>query len=66
MKADWCNIAVGMPWKGKDHFTSILTWLSHNVDERDWDWDVCKNDDYHRMYYFAHEKDAVLFKLRWL
>ena len=67
MKADWCNIGVGVSWQGKDHFTNLLTWLSKNVDDRDWDWDVAgKNNNWHRIYYFAHEQDALLFKLRWL
>jgi len=67
MKADWCNIQVPMRWKDSDHFTGLLIWLSKNIDERDWDWDVPYNkDEFHRIYYFAHERDALWFKLRWL
>ena len=66
MKADWCNKGVAMPWKGKDHFTRVLLWLEDNVDERDWDWDVINiEQEQHRVYYFAHERDAVWFALRW-
>lgn len=67
MKADWCNKGVAVPWKGQDHFTSLLIWLSKNIDERDWDWDVpYDKDEYYRVYYFAHERDANWFALRWL
>lgn len=56
-----------MRWKDSDHFTGLLIWLSKNIDERDWDWDVPYNkDEFHRIYYFAHERDALWFKLRWL
>ena len=66
MKADWCNIPVAMPWKGSDHFTKLLVWLSKHIDERDWDWDVpYDKDEFHRVYYFAHKVDAILFALKW-
>ena len=66
MKADWCNIGVYMPWRGQEHFTSLLTWLSKNIDDRDWDWDIAHDSGlHHRIYYFAHERDAVMFKLAW-
>ena len=67
MKSDWCNKGVAVPWKDKDHFMEMLVWLSENIDERDWDWDVpYEDDEYHRVYYFAHERDANWFALRWL
>ena len=67
MKADWCNKGVAMPWKGSEHFIELLKWLDSNIDKRDWDWDVVgDNKDHHRIYYFAHERDAVEFSLRWL
>ena len=68
MKADWCNIPVSMSWKGSEHFIELLKWLDSNIDKRDWDWDVVRDDnkDHHRIYYFAHERDAVEFSLRWL
>lgn len=66
MKADWCNIGVPMPWKDPNHFTNLLIWLSKNIDERDWDWDVpYDKDEFHRIYYFAHQADAALFALKW-
>ena len=66
MKADWCNKGVAMPWKGSRHFTEVLMWLDNNIDERDWDWDIVNGKEYHRIYYFAHERDANWFALRWL
>ena len=67
MKFDWCNIGVAMPWKGEDHFKNLLIWLSKNIDERDWDWDVpFDKDEFHRVYYFAKQTDAVIFSMRWL
>ena len=66
IKADWCNKGVDISWKGEDHFKNLLIWLSKNIDDRDWDWDVpYDKDEFHRIYYFAHERDAVLFKLMW-
>lgn len=65
MKQDWCNIGVGVPWRSAKDFTDILVWLTDNIDERDWDWDVSMNGLFHRIYYFAHEKDAIWFTLRW-
>ena len=63
MKADWCNIPVTMPWKGSQHFRELLTWLDQNIDRRDWDWDSVGG--FHRIYYFAHQADALHFALKW-
>ena len=66
MKLDWCNKGVAMPYKGSEHLLQLLEWLENNIDERDWDWDVTSaNEGYDRIYYFAHERDAVQFALRW-
>lgn len=67
MKTDWCNKAVAMPWKGNEHFTELLVWLSNNVDERDWDWDIARDSgQHHRIYYFARREDAIMFTMRWV
>ncbi len=67
MKADWCNIPVSLPWRGSGHFRDLRIWLLDNVDERDWDFDgVDPKNSNNRIYYFAREKDANWFSLRWL
>jgi hypothetical protein len=66
MKADWCNIPVSLPWRGSGHFRDLRIWLLDNVDERDWDFDgVDPKNSNNRIYYFAREKDANWFALRW-
>ena len=65
-KADWCNIKVSAPWDGTPFWPEVRDWLQENVDKRDYEigghprYDMSK-----RVVYFAHEKDAVLFALRW-
>ncbi len=67
MKADWCNIPVSLPWRGSGHFRDLQIWLLDNVDERDWDFDGVDPKNFNnRIYYFAREKDANWFSLRWL
>ncbi len=66
MKADWCNIPVSLPWRGSGHFRDLRIWLLDNVDERDWDFDGVDPKNFNnRIYYFAREKDANWFALRW-
>ena len=65
-KADWCNIRVSIPWHSSGHFRDIQIWLFDNVNERDWDFDGADPKNLNnRIYYFAQQKDAVLFALRW-
>ena len=66
MKADWCNIPVSLPWRSSGHFRDLQIWLLDNVDERDWDFDGVDPKNFNnRIYYFAREKDANWFALRW-
>ena len=65
-KADWCNIRVSIPWCSTGHFRDLRIWLLDNVDERDWDFYGTDSKNHNnRIYYFARQKDAVLFALRW-
>jgi ABC-type taurine transport system substrate-binding protein len=67
MKADWCNIKISVPFRSTDHFYKLFGWLKENVDNRDYDFvgmDYEREDN--RIIYFAQEKDAVLFVLRWI
>jgi hypothetical protein len=66
MKKDWCNIRVSIPWRDYSHFRDTRLWLINTIDERDWDFDgIDDNNLENRIYYFARQKDAMMFTLIW-
>lgn len=65
-KHDWCNIPVSVPWRSSGHFQDLRIWLIDNINSLDYNLDgVDYNDLSNRIVYFAYERDAVLFALRW-
>lgn len=66
VKDDWCNIRVSIPYRGGQIYQEICRWLNDNIGLADYDYRGVdnKNSD-HRVYYFAFEKDAIMFSLRW-
>ena len=66
-KPDHCNIKTSVPWRGVEHGRDLRIWLIDNI--RDYNAyyiygrDIDNPDN--RIVWFAHEKDAVLFLLRW-
>ncbi len=65
-KRDWCNIPVSVPWRSTGNFRDLQIWLLDNINSLDWNIDgVDYNDLDNRIVYFAYERDAVLFALRW-
>lgn len=65
-KADWCNIRVSVPWRSTGHFRDLRIWLLDNVNQSDYDFvGVEGNEVDNRVFYFAFEKNAMLFTLRW-
>jgi len=67
MKKDWCNIPVSVPWRSTWHFLDLRIWLLDNVNELDYDFVGADPKNYkNRIYYFAKEKDALMFMLKWL
>lgn len=66
MRKDWCNIPVSVPWGGMNHFRDLRIWLLDNVDELDYDFAGADPKNHkNRIFYFAKEKDATIFMLRW-
>lgn len=65
-KRDWCYIPVSVPYRSTGQWLDLRCWVLDNVDERDWDFGGAdpKNQE-NRIYYFARERDAVQFSLRW-
>lgn len=67
IKDDYCNIKVSVPWRDYNHFRNARLWLLDNIDERDWDFDGIDNHNQdNRIYYFARQKDAMMFTLIWV
>jgi len=66
----WCTIPVSVPWRSTGHFRDLRIWLLDNVPNHgDYEFagvdsDLLPNKD-NRVYYFAHEEDAIMFSLRW-
>ncbi len=66
-KQDWCNIPISYQWSEPDEFYAIRTWLSENVSYLDYIHAGADSKDYSRnIVFFAKERDAVQFALRWL
>jgi hypothetical protein len=65
-KRDWCNIPVRVRWQGSNQWQDLRVWLQEHV--HDWDYDAAGADieDLNRKtIWFARERDAVSFALRW-
>jgi hypothetical protein len=67
MKQDWCNIPVKVAVHSNEEKSDVITWLRHNIDDRDYD---CDYTQYLAMrnyitVFFAKSKDAMLFSLYW-
>ena len=65
-KRDWCNIPVKVQWQGSSQWRDLRIWLQQHV--HDWDYDAAGADlmDHDkRVFYFARERDATMFALRW-
>ena len=65
-KRDWCNIPVKVPYRSTGQWRDLRIWLIENVDDFDYDAagvDLMDHDN--RVFYFARERDAVWFALRW-
>lgn len=65
-KRDWCRIPVSAPWCGTGQWRDLRIWLIENVHDMDYDAagvDLMDHDK--RVFYFARERDAVAFALRW-
>ena len=66
-KRDWCNIPVSVPYHSTTQWRDLRIWLIDNVHDMDYDAAGVDLEDYgNRVFYFAHEKDAVLFALKWV
>lgn len=69
MKQDYCYIPVKVSVKSNEEKREVLTWLRHNIDDRDYDYEYTQYNSL-SMYndinvYFAKSKDAMLFSLRY-
>jgi hypothetical protein len=65
-KRDWCNIPVSVPWRSPGQWRDLRIWLQENVNDMDYDDAGVDLADYNkRVIYFAKEKDAAWFALRW-
>ena len=65
-KRDWCNIPISVPWVGFRHWRDLRIWLIDNVHDMDYDAAGVDLKDYDkRVIYFARERDAAEFALRW-
>ena len=70
MKQDYCYIPVKVSVKSYEEKREVLTWLRHNIDDCDYDYEYTQYNSL-SMYndinvYFAKSKDAMLFSLCWL
>lgn len=65
-KRDWCNIPVSVPYCSTGQWRDLRIWLIDHVHHMDYDAAGVDLNDYDkRVFYFARQKDAVLFTLRW-
>ena len=65
-RSDWCNIKVSVPWRGTRNFRDLRIWLIDNVRDIDYEFKgMDLSDANNRIFYFALEKDATMFSLRW-
>lgn len=63
---DHCNIPIKILYRGTREWRDLRLWLLDNVGPEDY---VLAGSDLNhyslRVVWFAHERDAVLFALRW-
>ena len=65
-KRDWCNVPVRVRWQGTTQWRDLRIWLIENVHDMDYDAAGADLQDYRkRVIWFARERDAVSFALRW-
>ena len=65
-KRDWCNIPIRVTWHSTGQWRDLRIWLIDNVNELDYEVCGVDLDDYNkRIIYFAREKDALWFSLKW-
>lgn len=64
-KRDRCDIPVSVTWLSTDQWRDLRIWLVEHVDDMDYIVAVGGNNDKRVLFYFAREKDAVLFALKW-
>jgi hypothetical protein len=59
---------VSVPWKSTGQWRDVQIWLLDNVpNHKNYEFVGMEDADNqnNRVYYFAHQDDAVLFALRW-
>jgi hypothetical protein len=64
----FCNIPVVVKRKSLKYGFDMRQWLVENIEPDCYDaedWIVIDNDPLKRRIWFMHEKDAVLFALKW-
>jgi hypothetical protein len=65
-KRDWCNIPVKVLYRSTGQWRDLRIWLIENVDDMDY---IAAGPDltypHRRVFYFARERDALWFALRW-
>lgn len=67
-KTDYCNIPVVYTKQSANHNIAMRQWLVDNVDSECYDaedWRAVDNNWQQRCIWFAYERDAVIFALRW-
>ena len=65
-KSDYCNIKTSVPWRSTDQWRDLRIWLLDNVNALDYDISYMDSDNNEkRVVFFAFQKDATLFLLRW-
>ena len=63
----WCKIHIDAPWKSTGNWRDVRIWLIDNCGRDDYEisHERVDRDDIHRRVYFAKEKDAIMFALKW-
>ena len=67
-KVDYCIVPVVYTRHSVQHHEEMRQWLVDNIDPECYDaedWRAVDNNWRQRRIWFAHERDAVLFALRW-
>jgi hypothetical protein len=67
-KVDYCIVPVVYTRHSVQHHDEMRQWLVDNIDPECYDaedWRAVDNNWRQRRIWFAHERDAVLFSLRW-
>jgi len=69
-RTDYCNIPVLYRFRDVEHHTQMGQWLVKNIDPacydaEDWNFSSSTIEPHTRKIWFAHDKDAVWFRLKW-